>query len=192
MWYLAQGVGVIAMVLIFISFQCNSKKKIALFQMGSSAAFCAQYILLMLCGEDALTGAVLSGLNIFKCIIIVFSDDPKNKWASMNIWVPAFCVINIVAGILTWTTWIAILPILANVFATIAFYPKKASVVRLLYIPASPCWIMYNALTGALPGILSESFNLISLTVAFIRFDILHLDKLPKPGDTADDGSDDD
>ena len=190
MWYIAQAVGVAAMIFAFLSFQFNSKKMIIIFQAISSLLFATHYGLLTLTGEAALTGAILNLVNIAKCVVFCFALDGK-KWASFKIWVPVFLAFNLISGILTWEAWYSILPVIGFIFPIIAYLPKKNRTVRMLYVPASPCWLVYNIMTGAWPALITECLNLISLSVAIIRFDILGQEekssgKSKRPDESAD------
>lgn len=190
MWYLAQAFGIVAMIISFLSFQGNTKKHIILFQMTASALFSVHFGLLTLVGEAALTGMVLNIINVAKCAVFCFSLDPAKKWASVKIWTPIFLIVNIVSGILTWTVWYSILPVIGVVFSTLAFVPKNTRTVRLLHLPSSPCWLVYNILTAAWPAVATECFALTSLIIAFVRFDILGQDESTGKGKRADKSGD--
>ena len=59
------------------------------------------------------------------------------------------------------------------VLSTVAFWIKDANLLRMVYFPSSPFWLVYNIASRSVAGILTESFSLVSLLIAFIRFQLL-------------------
>lgn len=180
----AQAVGCIAMVISFLSFQGNSKKHILLFQLASCTLFGAHYLLLSFAGESALTGAVLNFTTVARDLI--FYLGLSHKWAESKAWKIAFAVIYVVIGIVTWDAWYSILPVIGILCSTLAFIPKSTTAVRILHLPSSPCWLIYNVINFSIPGIITECFTLVSLAIAFVRFDILGKKKSAGEAESAD------
>lgn len=172
-WWIAQAIGAVAMIIAFLAFQGNSKKHILTFQILSCTFFGIQYLLLSFLDKGALTGALLNFMTVARNTIFNIGENPKNKWASIKVWSVVFSVAYTVVGIFTWSAWYSILPVIGIVCGTLAFLPKSPTVVRALHFPSSPCWLVYNAITEAWPGVLAECFTIASLIIAFIRFDIL-------------------
>ena len=42
---------------------------------------------------------------------------------------------------------------------------------RALTVPVCVCWLIYNAVNRSLAGVCNETFTLISIAVAFFRYD---------------------
>ena len=60
----AQIIGIVAMVITCLSFQCKEKKNVLLFQLTGSAFFTINFFLL-----DAFSGALLNAIGIFRAIV---------------------------------------------------------------------------------------------------------------------------
>ncbi len=185
-WWLAQVLGAAAMVISFIIFQGNSKKHMLSFQIISCVLFGTHYLLLTVIGNAALTGAVLNFINVARNVIFRFGLKPENKWADIKIWSVVFSLIYVAVGIFTWEAWYSILPVIGIVSGTLAFLPKNTTVVRMLHLPSSPCWLVYNVINGAWPGFITECFTILSLAIAFVRFDILKQKRSTGEGEGAD------
>ncbi|MDD6308431.1 MAG: YgjV family protein [Clostridia bacterium] len=163
MFYLAQAIGVIALLIAILSFQKNTQKKIVSMQMISSVFFTVHFYLL-----GALSGAVLNFIGIFRAMVF------RNKgqaWASSKIWLVVFCGLFIGVGIWSWAAWYSALPILGMLFTTAAFWVENPKIVRVLSACSSPCWLIYNLITRSYPGVLTELFVLSSILVAAFRYD---------------------
>lgn len=165
--YIAQALGVIALIIAISSFQQNSQKRIVTFQMVSSVFFCIHFFML-----DARLGGILNGIGIFRAF--VFRNRDK-AWASNKLWFLLFCVLFIGAGLFFWEGYISLLPILSMILTTIAFWIKNPRTVRFVSAPASPLWFIYNFVFKSYPGMLTETFVFTSIAVAIVRYDILPL-----------------
>lgn len=164
---IAQGIGVIALIIAIISFQQNSQKRIVTLQMISSVFFCVHFCML-----DAFLGGVLNGIGILRAAIFRNRD---HAWASHWLWFVLFCVLFVAAGIFFWEGPLSLLPITAMLLTTVAFWIKNARIVRFVTMPSSPLWMIYNWVHGSYPGILTEVCVLSSILVAIFRYDVLPL-----------------
>lgn len=167
MYYIAQGLGVIALIIAITSFQQNSQKRIVTLQMISSVFFCVHFCML-----GATLGGVLNGLGIFRAAVFRNRD---RAWASHWLWFVLFCALFIAAGLLFWEGPLSLLPISSMLLTTVAFWIRNARAVRLVTMPASPLWMIYNWVHGSYPGFLTEVFVLTSILVAIFRYDVLPL-----------------
>ena len=172
MYYIAQGIGVIALIIAILSFQQNEQKKIVTMQMISSVFFCVHFCML-----GATLGGILNGIGIFRAA--VFRNRDK-AWASKKIWFFLFCALFIAAGLLSWAGPVSLLPIFAMILTTIAFWIKNPRTVRFVSAPSSPLWFAYNFIYHSYPGMLTELFVFSSILIAIFRFDILPIIKNKK------------
>ena len=170
---IAQTVGIVGMILVFLSFQINSKKNILFFQILSSLVFGVHFFML-----NAFTGVAMNAVSIFRNSI--FYQSEKHAWARHKAWIAVFILLYTGMGLLTWDNWFSILLMISMVTTTFAFWETNPTRIRLLYFPGSPCWLVYNITNGSVAGIITESFSIISLIIAFIRFDILHQEEKAK------------
>lgn len=165
MFYIAQGIGVIALIISMISFQQNTQKRVVTLQIVSSIFFCIHFYML-----SAPLGSILNGIGIFRAI--VFSNQDK-AWASSKTWLFLFCAIFIVVGVFFWDGPISLLPIIAILLTTVSFWVKNPFLVRLISAPSSPLWFIYNLAHRSYPGMITETFVLSSILIAMVRYDIV-------------------
>ena len=80
---------------------------------------------------------------------------------------------------LTWNGWISVLPMAANIAATIGGYTHNPRKVRIagMFIN-SPLWIIYDIIVGSWAGILDEVVSEVSMILSVIRYGWKNLDKV--------------
>ena len=79
----------------------------------------------------------------------------------------------IVIGILTTNGIVSVMVVFAKVVTTIAYSLKNTKYIRLLTLPTSISWLVYNIVCNSFAGILCEAFAICSIITAIIRIDIL-------------------
>ena len=77
----------------------------------------------------------------------------------------------LIVGIFTWDGIESILPTVAMMLTTVAFFLSNPTYIRRLNLPSSPMWMIYNLINKSYGGILTECFVMTSLLVAMFRFD---------------------
>ena len=159
----AQIIGVIALVFSAVSFQQNTHKKIMLCQMIAGLLFAIHFFMI-----GAFTGGITNSIAVVRSIIFYNRD---RKWASGSVWPFLFCAAFVLSGILTWQGPLSLLPILAMVVNTFTFAATNPTVVRTTILFSSPLWLAYNCISLSFPGIINESFVIVSTIVGIIRFD---------------------
>ena len=187
MWDIfVQAIGFVGIALIIISVQFNVHWKIMLFRTLGSITFVIQYIFL-----GAWVGMVMDLIGSVRNII--FAYNVKNE-KSNKFWIWFFSIVTFVAGVITIAmTWdksigyaskwsnnqnvilivaisISIISIVAKLLTTVAYGFKSPHVIRMLNIPSSACWVIYNLLAFSLAGAVSDLMSLGSTIIAEIRF----------------------
>ena len=178
-----QALGFVGIGLNIVAVQFNKYGTIILFKTLGSLLFVVQYFLL-----GAYTGMVMDLIGSFRNII--FSLNVKNK-RSNKVPVVVFSCITAVAGILTIAlTWdvskirwtdnlkfatvlmiiISFLSIVAKLISTISYSIADPHKMRMLNIPSSACWLVYNFVAFTLAGTLNEIMTLSSVLIAEYRF----------------------
>jgi hypothetical protein len=166
-FYIAQAVGFIGMVLAFISFQKGNREGIILFQIMASFVFTLHFTLL-----GAYTGAILNIFGVLRNIVFLHRE---KSWANKKAWLYIFLLLFIISGLITYKNVYSLFPILGMCIASVALWMRNSKHTRFIVIFSSPCWLVYNIANLSYPGVLTESFVLISLTISIIRFDILKI-----------------
>ena len=87
------------------------------------------------------------------------------------------CVLQLITLVLTWEGWWSVLPVAANIAATIGGYTFNARKIRVmgLFIN-SPLWIVYNILVSSWAGILDEVVTMLSMIISICRYGWKNLD----------------
>ncbi len=165
MYIIAQIIGAVALVLAVISFQQKTHKYIIAFQLAANFAFVLHFGLL-----GAYTGAILNAVALARSVVFV---NKGKTWADNRLWLWLFCAVSVAAGIFTWQNALSVLPILGMVCTTVAFWIKTPKYVRLCALPSSPLWLVYNFVSCAWGGVLTEVINMASIILAIVRLDIL-------------------
>jgi hypothetical protein len=166
-----QGIGIIGFITVVISFQSNKRKVILFFQFLASILFATHFFML-----GSPTGGAMNVLGIFRGAL--FSQREDKKWADNKIFMFLFIALFITFGGLTWENIFSIFPIVAGVVQTVGLWVKNTTLIRIIMISSSPCWMVYNIHSGSIAGILTESFVMISILVAFVRFEVLDKNKV--------------
>ena len=168
----AQAVGIVAMLFFVFSYQQKSAKGIITLQMIGTALFAINFLLL---GE--FLGACL---NLIACIrAILFLQ--KKKLHTDNIpWLIGFTVSYLAAYVLSFTVFgteptlsnllLQCCPVLGMFFMHLGMRNEDTQKIRFLCLFSSISWLIFNSAVLAIGGMLGESFNLVSITVAFFRF----------------------
>ena len=160
---LAQGVGLVATCIAFLSFQCKDTRKLFLYQMLSAAVWALHFGLL-----GASTGLLLNVAGMIRCIFLYNAD---KRWARSNVSMVLVTLLMAVCGIITWSGWICVLPIIAMVVGTPVMWQQKGKLLRWVQLfIISPFWLIYNISNASIAGILTESLNMISVVVSLVRF----------------------
>lgn len=162
----AQIVGMVALLINVLSYQFNERKKILLMQFFSGAFFTLHYFLL-----GAYAGAVTNLLSVLRALC--FTQRGKHKWASIPAIPISFVILSIISTVFTYQNILSIVPTIAFAFNSVALWSNRPRTTRIFTIPNNSLFLIYNIANASYSGIISDTFVLISLLVAFIRFDIL-------------------
>lgn len=175
LYYISQGVGLVAIVCSLLSFQSKKRKGIMMLQMTASFLFMIKLFLL-----GAWTGACLDLISFFRTL--VFANNQK-KWASSPLWLAFFAIVMVITGIFTWESALSLLAICGALLSTLALWAKKENHIRLLSLLVGLCWIVYYIPFKDFTGIASELLAITSILIALLRF------KQKKPAPSADEDS---
>ena len=87
------------------------------------------------------------------------------------------CALQIVTLCVTWEGWISVLPVAANIAATVAGYSDSARRIRLTGVFInSPLWIIYDIIVHSWAGILDEVVTETSIIISIARIGWKNMD----------------
>lgn len=162
MFLIAQIIGGIVLILTVISVQFKTKEKILLCQILANVLIAIQYFLL-----NALTGAVVSVINVIRCLIFYFYKK-KNMKPSVFFLV-VFIIIAVVSGILTWQSIFSIIPIIAAIIFTYGLWQDNVKVTKICTALTAGNWTIYNVIVKAYVGAIQSIAETTSAIIAIIR-----------------------
>ena len=165
---LIQAVGFVGTILFFLSYQCKSNKNLFRVQFVSYLCYTVHLLLL-----GAITGGISYVLNTVRSFCLGSKREfLKSKWMCAII-----CILQLITLVLTWEGWWSVLPVAANIAATIGGYTFNARKIRVvgLFIN-SPLWIIYNIIVSSWAGILDEVVTILSMIISIIRYGWKNLD----------------
>lgn len=161
-----QGIGYIALLFIILSFQKNKRVNILLFMLAGLVLFVVHYCLLR-----AWTGAIM---NLIEAgVVFVAYKKEEKAWAKSKLWPYIFVLLYLVAGVITSKNPIEFLPVIAQIFGSIAVWQTNPRAIRFIMLVPRPLWFVYNLVVGSYAGMTAEILILASVIVGIIRFDIL-------------------
>jgi len=160
---LGQIIGIIAMIIMCLSYQFKQSSKVFLMQLISCFLFSLHFFLI-----EAYTGLILNAIEIIRASLLL---QENKKWANNRITITAVALIMGICGILAWDNWASIFPILAMVIGTPLLWTRKPTVIRYtgLFL-ISPGWLIYNITVFSIAGIITETLNIGSILISFLRY----------------------
>lgn len=160
---LAQIFGFIAMGLAIITYQFNKQKTVNIILMAVAAVWCCHYAFLGL-----ITPIAMNFVNVVRAFVYSHRD---KKWASGNFIPVIFCAVAVILVIFTWDSLWSLLPCVASIFSSLANWQTDTKKLRALTVPVCVCWLIYNIVNSSIAGAANETFTLVSIAVAFFRYD---------------------
>jgi hypothetical protein len=162
----AQGVGMVALVVTCLSYQARTTRAIALRQAVGSFFWTTHLLLL-----GAWTGGLLNLLGLARGS--VYSQRGERDWASRPFWPWLFGVLCVAAAV--WSGVVQgegprlLLSTAAQCLGCYALGTVHVRLARFLLAAVSLLWLAYDALSGSIPGTACEEFSQISIAIAIVR-----------------------
>lgn len=159
---IGQALGVVAVILGFITYQMRSQKALLVVNMITCAVFCAHYLLI-----GAISGFALNAVGFVRNI--VYTNRDKKIFASPA-WPYVFGVIMLIAGILTWQDWRSVLAVCALVINSLALSLKNPQHIRYSLLITCPLVLIYDLLLHSYGGMVYEGMSIVSSLIGIYRF----------------------
>ena len=159
---IGQILGVVAVILGFITYQMRSPKALLIVNLITCGVFCAHYLLI-----GAISGFVLHALGIVRNLVYTNRD---KKIFSSPVWPYIFAVIMLIAGLVTWQDWRTIFMICALVINSVCLSLKNAQHIRYSLLITCPLVMLYDILVHSYGGIVYEGMSIASAVIGIIRF----------------------
>lgn len=159
---IVQAIGILGTVVFFLSYQCKKNRNLFRVQFVSYLCYTTHLLLL-----GAVTGGISYVLNMVRsfCLGSKYAF-LKGKWMCA-----ALCALQIATLVFTWDGWWSVLPVAANIAATVGGYTHNARTIRLAGIFVnSPLWIVYDIVVGSWAGIIDEVVSEASMLLSIWRY----------------------
>ena len=163
--WLAQAVGILAVVSFLLSYQQKKRKNIIIWNATSRVLYIVQYIML-----GAFEGAVLDVLGTVSSV----AAQNKEKRFIRNHIKTVVVVINLViiaAGLMLYENVFSLFPIAGVVLHTSAFWISDEKIIRRVSFLGSPFWLVYNIASCAYGSALGDLLTMVSIATAMYRYD---------------------
>ena len=160
--FIAQGIGMIGTVLIILSFQCKSTRKLFLMQVYSNLLYIAHFFLL-----GAYNGCATMVLHLVRNV--TFSS--KGTWAKWKGWPAVLVALQVVVTAVTWSGIFSVLLCVGTTTIILSGWSRNAKNVRVAnFFVNSPAWLLYDIYTHSISGIICEVFCEVSVVVSILRY----------------------
>ena len=167
--FFVQSIGFIGTLLYFASFQCRNNRNLFRIQFLSYLFYTAHLLLL-----GAITGGISYIINVFRS----FCLGSRWKFGQKPQMCAIICMMQVSTLVFTWSGWISLMPVAANIASTIGGYTHNARKIRLAgMLVNSPLWIIYDIIVGSWAGILDEAASEISMVISIGRYGWKSLDE---------------
>ncbi|MBQ8288211.1 MAG: YgjV family protein [Clostridia bacterium] len=165
---IARLVGYAAMATVCCSFQVKNPRGTLWVMAVATGLFSIHFGLL-----GAVTGCILNALNVLRNLAILCTDSRKlSGKIAMHVLSPAYLAAPFCFLLLPGVE-VGIPDFVLGVIMTAAsylFWSQRAGVIRVVHFFAvSPGWMVYNILAGSIPGVITETLNMLSVVVYWIR-----------------------
>lgn len=181
-------------VLNYIIYACTfiakDKRKILLINIFNTLCYVVAYFLL-----SAWTGCIIMGISILRNVLFLIK--PKYKTQKANdrfdiIMLIGVLIMVITTAVLTYQSVYSLFPAFGMLMNTYSLWQKNHKVYKILGVPHSMLWIVYNIFVHAFMGIILEGllccFIIIQIIITFspkkLSTQTDSLPKLPKDSQT--------
>lgn len=167
---LAQILGFLALIPSVLAMQMNKKDKIIF--MFILVNFLGGLNFLLLQGYS---GAMICFFAIIQ--IIINKRFEKNGKPVPKVILCFYTVVVILLGLVTYKSFIDVLPIIASCLGILIFTQEKESNIRKLSLLNLMLWITYDFITMAYTAIITDGITALSTVIGIYRYDIKKKEK---------------
>ncbi len=159
-----QTIGFIGLGSFLISYQTKSNTTLIVVQTIGNVLFGIQYFLL-----GGISGSLVTIVIAARNILAVAGRD--KIWIRWNGWIILFSTIGVLITVYTWNGFISLLPLVAIIGGTKGYLSNNAQKIRKVNLfCCTPCWMLYDILTGSIGGIINEALGFFSILISVYRY----------------------
>ena len=163
-FYVAQAFGIIGLILSVLSMQMKTKRNIMIMLLLLNLASALNFLFL-----DSITGSLICFLAVFETFINYLYDSKDKR---VPVYIIAFYIfVNLILGLISFKGLIDIIPIVCALLFIATVCTKSESKIRKLMFGNQLLWLGYDIKAKAYMFAITNILTLISIVVAFFRFD---------------------
>lgn len=159
----SQILGLIALVLVCISYSFNDKGKFLIYQISANAFYSASFLSL---------GVFVGGLNTIVSIIRVITlyfFERKDKSPPISVYV-LFAMSYLLVGNICFQTQFDIMAIIAYEFFNVAMFIRDIGFTRILMIFPNILIVIYNIISQTYTNAILDLTEIIVLLIMIVKF----------------------
>ena len=166
----AQVFGILAFIVSIVSFQLKTYRQILWAQTLCALLFAVHFYLLTRCGQtDAVTGMALNAVCAFRDVVLLITEKKRTQQLT-RILAIVFSLAVVLIGVLTWSSPVSLLFIIAMVLNTVALSIPEPNTVRIFIMISAPFACAYDVLNQSIGGTVNEVVSFLSALTAFLRY----------------------
>jgi O-antigen ligase len=162
LYVIAQIFGAGAMASLFFLYQQSSRKRLLAGKLSADICWVVHYFLM-----GGYGGMITNGVAIFRELTFMHRD--KYKFLKTVATPIVFIAINFSLGLLTFSSPINILPIVTSAFVTTSLWLREPKFTKLVSIPVSVSFFVYDLVIGSWIGMINESIAICSIIISFVK-----------------------
>ncbi|MCL2088428.1 MAG: YgjV family protein [Oscillospiraceae bacterium] len=168
----------LALITVIISILSKTKKNILLYRILNTIFYAASFAFVF---RWVTVGNLIFGSVRF---YVYYLYKAKGKKPSLHILITFILLLIAMSWAMwhlgIWTEWIEIPIVFVSFITAWAFWQENETVIRLIMLLATSCWLYYNIKTSNYMGIVLESIIQVFQVIAVVRYDILKKESLIK------------
>ena len=159
---IGQLMGLVAVVLGFISFQMRTQKQLLVVQTATTIAFCIHYYLI-----GATSGLMMNMLGILRNLAYYNKEKPLFSGKKCPIF---FAVVMGLVGLMSWQGYYSLFVVAGLVINTLFLSSSNPQTIRKSILVSSPLVLAYDGFVMSIGGVIYESVVIVSSIIGIIRY----------------------
>ena len=160
-YFVGQGLGIVAIALGFLSYQMKTREGLVFAQFATAICFVLHYLMI-----GAYSGMALNIISVIRNYVY-FQLGKKGSVA--KVWAVVFSVIMGAIGILSWQNWYSIFVVLGLIINSYCMSFSNPQSIRKSIFVTSPLVLIYDVLVLSVGGAVYESIAIISAVLGILR-----------------------
>lgn len=151
-------------ITLSITYWLHDRKQILIVSSIGQILICGAYLLLA-----AYSGALMAITAVIRNIVFLIFMNEEKENSQRNVYIFTLIMVLIgIAAIITFDGLLSLLSVIATILYSYSVWQNKTLTYKLLGIPNSLLWGLYNLYVGSIMGVLFESVMLVFALSGYI------------------------